>query len=193
MNIGHSSKLIYDDQAYKDRLIESVSPLGYQLNPYRTTNCNSCLSTLGPRASLYGEGVSTTIPEGSTRRIAPVNELVDIDSILSNRNVKHSKTKSGEVNNIDVTKFKLSHVDQCDKFLDSISSRLSYPSSNYRSIGVNRFYDLPKNPQSVIFWDFAVNTRLEAKDNYKAEIPKVKLFDPSLPTEFKCNNNKTNL
>lgn len=184
---GYSTKLIYDEQAYNDKIMESTGPLHYTIDPNRTTNCRSCLSTLGPRASLYGEGISTNITNNTNKRIAPVHDLVDIESILSNRNVKHSKTKMGSMNNIDVTKFPLFHSQECDSFLNPLSSRLTYPTSNFRSIGIDRFYDLDKNPQSVIFWDSASNTRLESKDNYVVDIPYLRKFDPTLPTEFKSN------
>lgn len=189
MQIGHSSKLIYDEQAYQDKLMESVSPLGYQLNPYHKTNCNACLSIFGPRAGLMGEGVSTVIPTGSTRRIAPVNDVIDIESLLTNRNLKLSKTKMGEVNDIDVTKFKLTHSDICDEFLNPLSSKLSYPAYELRGAPINRFYDLQKNPQENIFYDFAINTKLEAKDNFVAEIPKLQKTDQVQPVEYM---NKTN-
>lgn len=198
--IGHSSKLIYDEQAYEDKLAESVSPLGYTLNPYHTTNCNACLSVFGPRAGLMGEGVSTIIPTGSTRRIAPVNDVVDIESILTNRNLKLSKTKMGQVNDIDVTKFKLTHSDICNDFLNPLSTKLTYPSYELRSASINRFYDLHKNPQEAIFYNFAIDTRLEAKDNFVIQPPKIQKVDLAQPgeyvgkelNEFKSRSNKYN-
>jgi len=183
--IGHSSRLGYDINTYDDYLSESVSPLLYKLNPNQVNNCNSCLSVFGPRSSIAGnsKGVSTLVGDVTI----PSQELVDLESILSNRNVIASKCKDGKVNDIDVTKFSLQHARVCNDFLDGISSRLTNPSDNYRGMSINRFYDLPKNPQANIFYDFAVNTKLEAKDNYRERVPSLIKFDPALPREFTKN------
>lgn len=106
---------------------------------------------------------------------------------MSNRNVIASKCKDGKVNDIDVTKFNLQHARVCNDFLDSVSSRLTNPPENYRGMSINRFYDLPKNPQANIFYDFAVNTKLEAKDNYRERVPALIKYDPALPKEFTEN------
>ena len=180
VNFGHSSRLSYDKCAYHDRLSESVAPISYRLSPHQIKNCDGCLSTLGPRSSHNGYGVSTVI--GNT--VAPAQELVDIDSILSNRNVLKSKCKDGKVNDIDVTRFTLQHARLCNDFLDPIASRLTNPSTNYRGMSCNRFFNLPKNPQANIYWDGAKNTQLEAKDNYRERIPRIMSFDPALPKEF---------
>jgi len=183
MNIGHSSRLPYDKCAYPDRLSESVGPLGYRLNPNQIHNCEQCLSTLGPRSSLMGNGVSTAVGQ----QVANSQKLVDVESILSNRNLPLNKCKVGEVNPIDVNKFKLKHARICNEFLDPLSSRLTYPAATYRELGINRFYDLGQNPQNNIFWDFRTNTKLEAKDNYMTKLPKP-VLDYALPIEFQGRN-----
>ena len=183
LNIGHSSRLPYDCCAYEDKLTESVGPLGYRLNPNQIHNCDQCLSTLGPRSSYQGQGVSTSVGHP----VATSQALVDVESILSNRNVKTSKCRKDQVNNIDVTKFKLQHMRVCNDFLNPLSSRLSYPAANYRDMAVNRFYNLNQNPQANIFWNFAVNTTLEAKDNFIEQLPHPRK-DNSLPTELKGTN-----
>ena len=89
LNIGHSSRLGYDRCAYSDRIQESTGPIGYRLDPNAQENCNQCLSTLGPRSSYMGQGVSTTV--GAS--IATSQKLVDVESLLSNRNLKTSKCR----------------------------------------------------------------------------------------------------
>lgn len=181
--IGHSSKLIYDPGCYCDKLDESVGPLLYKLNPNQIKNCNACLSTFGPRSSNgpMSYGVSTTVGN----KVAPSQQLVDVESILSNRNVLLSKCKDGQVNDIDVTKFKLKNAKICNHFLDPESSLLTLSPKNNRGVSINRFYNLPKNPQANIFWDFSINTRLEARDNFKIKIPKLINYDPTYPEELK--------
>ncbi len=100
LNIGHSSRLGYDSCAYSDRLTESVGPLGYRLEPSWQENCNQCLSTLGPRSSYMGQGVSTAAGPS----IATSQKLVDVESVLSNRNLKTTKCRKDQVNPINVTK-----------------------------------------------------------------------------------------
>lgn len=180
--IGHSSRLPYDKCAYNDYLSESVGPLSYKLNPHQINNCQSCLSVFGPRPSggARSYGVSSTVGHVT----APSQGLVDVESILSNRNVVASKCKDGKVNDIDVTKFHLQHARTCNDFLDPISSHLTHPSQNYRGMSINRFYNLHKPAQTNIFYNWAVNTKLEAKDNYRERIPRLIKYDPTLPKEI---------
>jgi len=180
--IGHSSRLKYDIPCYEDEIRESTAPLSYKLNPNQINNCEGCLSVFGPRSASYG--ISTT----TGHRTAEKQFLTDVESILSNRNVIASRCRDGKVNKINVTKFGLKHARICNDFLDPIATHLTNPAQNYREIGINRFYDLPTHPQSNIFYDFSVNTQLEAKDNYREKIPKLMPFDPSLPKEIEGSN-----
>lgn len=182
-NIGHSSRLAYDDCYYRDRLSESTGPLGYRLDVNRIYNCDECLSTLGPRSSYMGNGVSSYVGHPP----ATSQGLVDVESILSNRNVKTSRCKTAKVNDIDVTKFKLKHMRICNSELDPMSTKLSYPAQNYRDTAINRFYNLDRNPQENIFWDFAIDTKLEAKDNFMQELPRPRKIR-GLPVELKGYN-----
>jgi hypothetical protein len=186
LNYGHSSRLGYDKCAITDSISESVSPLLYKMNPNAISNCNSCLSVFGPRSSSGAQsaGVSTFDGVG----VAPSQDLVDVESILSNRNVIASKCKDGKVNDIDITKFQLQHARVCNDFLDPLATHLTNPPANYRSMSINRFYDLPKHPQANIFWNFAVNTKLEAIDNYRERVPRLMKYDPALPSELKGKN-----
>lgn len=187
VQFGHSSKLIYDQQAYQDRLSESVSPTAYKLNPNQIYNCKSCLSVFGPRTNTgaHSFGVSAA----TLQNPAIAQQLVDVESILSNRNVLQSKVKSGHLNPIDVSKFKLQHPTTCNKFLDPISTHLTNPPTTYRGMSINRFYNLPKPAQANIFYDFAINTKLEAIDNYRERIPRIIKYDPTLPTELRDPKN----
>ena len=126
------------------------------------------MSLNGPRASINGWGNNIPI---SNPGIAPVQELVDIDSIMSNRNVKTTKAKRGMVNDVDISKFKTYESKLCDKGLDPLSSILTYPKQLYKEISINRFYDLNINPQLNIYWNNSINSQLEAKDNYDHPYP----------------------
>lgn len=183
MNIGHSSKLVYDKCYYNDYLAESVAPVLYRLNENQVNNCNGCLSVFGPRSSggANSYGVSTVVGDVS----APAQQLVDVESILSNRNVIASKCRDAQVNDIDVTQFKLQHTRVCNDFLNPIATHLTDPAANYRGMSINRFYDLHAPAQNNIFQNFSINTKLKAKDNYRERIPFVRNNDPTLPVEIK--------
>ena len=169
---GYQSRLRYDKQAYKDYVFDSTSPLTFRVDPDNNYNCNACLSVFGPRPSSGPRsfGVSTISALNSS---APFNDNIDIDSIVSGRNLLQSKDKMGRVNDIDLSKFKLNHPRICNSGLDPLSTRLTDPSGNFKEVPINRFYDLYKNPQQNIFYDFAVNSQLEARDNYRVKIPKL--------------------
>lgn len=180
-NIGSSTRSQYDTCAYRDRLHESVSPLLYRLNANDIANCDACLSTLGPRSSSpRGFGVSTT----SGFKPAISQEIVDVESVLTNRNVPLSKCRKDQVNFVDVTKFGMKDARICDDYLNPLASRLTYPAATYRGMAIDRFYDLPRNPQSVVYWDTAINSRLEAKDNYCVDIPSLRVYDPTMPPTY---------
>jgi len=184
MNIGHSSRLIYDECAYQDRTKERTDPLLYRVNPNQIHNCNQCLSTLGPRSSYMGQGVSTT----SGHQVATAQREVDVESILTNRNLPTSKCKNGEINPIDVTQYGLKNLPTCTSYLDPMATHLSYPPFNYREMPVDRFFNLPQNPQEPIFWDFATNTRNDAKDNFVYHPVGLQKFDPTHPQELQGKN-----
>lgn len=191
VNIGYSSRLPYDECAYDDKLYESVGPLKYQLNPDKIYNCDACLSTLGPRSGFMGFGVST--PVKNQPALSQNGQMVDIESILSNRNVPASKCRKNELNPINVTKFPVKHPRVCNSFINPLSSRLSYPPATYRDAGINRFYNLNKNPQANIYWDTATNTSLELKDNYHGTIPDIWAAYPSLPKPMRGKQKCTSI
>jgi hypothetical protein len=167
-NFGMSSRLQYDSHYITDNIEQSTAPILSVLDPTRVKNCNQCLSLNGPRAGHNGWGNNIPIAEpGNT----PAQELIDIDSIMSNRNVKQDRSKKGGVNEVDVFKFKTYDSVLCGKDLDPVPSILTYPKQLYREMSINRFYDLNTNPQVNIYYNGAVNSQLEAKDNYDSPYP----------------------
>jgi len=180
---GHFSKSKYDKCKYPEDVYDSTAPYEYITNQDSIYNCGGCLTTYGPISSYMGIGVSTTTGDMT----AAAQQNIDIDSIMSNRNVPVSKCKKGKVNPINVTKLKLKHVPICNGKLDSQHSKMTDPAMFYRGAAINRFYDLNRDPQANIFYDWAVNTDLEMKDNYTQELP-IPLTDVDLVP----NRNKSN-
>ena len=179
MNIGHSSKLQYDNCYYPDHLSESVSPGSYRLEEYSTYNSNSCMAPFGVNFGLRGAGVS------SEQQFAPAmaQKLVDVDSNLSNRGLQQSRCRTGRVNLTDPSKAKNINLNGCNKTLSPEYSHITSTPKNFRDLSINRFYNLKKNPQEPIFYDFAVNTTLEAKDNYVPIGPRVLEQRTAFPEE----------
>jgi hypothetical protein len=165
MNIGNSSRLAYDNCAYPDRLTESVSPGTYRLQPYYNYNSDACINLNGPRNQ--GFGVASPVENAP----AMSQQLVDVESILSNRNVRTSKCKDGKVNTVRPQNIKTINPRMCENDDFPRNSRLSHPAFNYKEMPMNRFYNLHRDPQANIFYDFAKNTVLEAKDNYVYPVP----------------------
>lgn len=187
MNIGYSSKLPYDDGTYEDKVLESTYSLNYRINTNQIYNDQRCRSRFGPRSGYMGHGVSVPRDLG----YAEANDLVEVDSIFSNRNTKSTKSKKGKVNQVNpIDSYKLYDSKVCTNELDPLYSKDTHPTSNYRDLEINRFYNLPRNPQNVIFENFAVNTRLEAIDNFSQQNnqPWPELAGPKPDPRIKSND-----
>jgi len=142
-----------------------------------------------------GHGVSTPRDLG----YAESQDLTELDSIFSNRNVTASKSKKGRVNPVNPLETEtLFHAKSCASKIDPAYSRETNPSSNYRGMEVNRFVNVHRNPQNIIFENFSVNTRLEAADNYSPDVPqpwpelagpRPRADDKHDACSFDCNGN----
>ena len=195
VNFGYSDRLGYDQNAYSDKIKESVSPLMYRIDDNYAVSNKACLSLFGPRPNRFSD-VSKTCD----CRILPHPDITDMESILSNRNIPLSKARVGKFNNININNVKLNHMNTCHsgvctEFLNEEPSRLVYPAATYRELSVNRFIDLPRNAQEPIFYDFQKLSRLESKDNYAVKL-RQPMIDRSLPIpidgkakecRFKCD------
>jgi len=168
MNIGNSSRLPYDTCFYPDKLSESVAPSDYRLQQFSTYNCDACFSPFGVKSDIRGNGVSTSETVGP----AMAQRLVDVESNLSNRGLPQSRCRTGRVNLTDPSKQKLNHRENCNSYLSPEYSHHTSSPKNFRAAQINRFYNLKKNPQEPIFYDFAINTTLESKDNFKQQVSK---------------------
>jgi hypothetical protein len=158
---------MYDKCAYPENLYESTAPYNYIMNTDRIHNCNGCLTTFGPRSSFLGAGVSS--PSGDV--VAASQQNIDIDSVMSNRNVPLSKCKKGKVNPVNVTKIKTKNLPICNDYLDAQHTKMTDPAMFYRGSAINRFFDPIKDPQANIYYSWTVNSQLEARDNFVPELP----------------------
>lgn len=167
MNIGHFSRLSCDSGVYDEKLYDSMNPAKYRMEINQIRNCGRCLPSTVDRRGKFGVSTlgSLSAPESQ--------DLADLESVFSNRNVKISKARIGRVNPINpLLSGPVVHQSECMTPPENTFTRFSHPAQSYRDAGVNRFYDLLHDPQLNIFSDFSINTRLEAKDNYVPDYPK---------------------
>jgi hypothetical protein len=155
-----SNRLIYDDCAYHNYIKRTTGPLLYRVYPEYAINCDRCLSVFGPR----GQRGDSTIRGHDYRDI-------DVESMLYRLPIMAAKCDKGELVDYDMKTYNPVHEPMCIKYLDRDDTRLSHPVQHYRELYIDRFFDLPKDPQEPIFWDFAVNTRLQARDNFTPIYP----------------------
>jgi hypothetical protein len=177
-NFGVSSRLQYDPSFIRDDIEQSTAPIQSVLDPNRVKNCSQCfsLNTRADRINSYGDSIPLANPG-----LTPAQQLTDIDSIMKNLNMKASRDRRGMTNPIDVFKFKTYDTALCDRGLDTLASIETYPKQLYREMSINRFYDLNINPQVNIYWDWQINSQLEAKDNYDNPYPYSVENDDALP------------
>jgi hypothetical protein len=157
MHSGQHSKLLYDDETYSDYVKTTTRPLDYKINKQWASHTTQCMNELG----------------GNTRA---GKKNVDIESELTNRNVRASKTKRDGINPQNITR-KMDYLGACcqqicQDDMNNQQSRLDYPSGTHRELSINRFYKLPNDMQQHIWWDRPINTQLEARDNFKERMPR---------------------
>lgn len=196
MNIGNFNRLSYDECALPDRTKQNVDTLNYRLSVDQIYNSDRCLQPFGPRNATFG---CSTIGDPG---YAVSQNQVEIESILSNRNVKANKCRSSDmVNHINPVTMRPTFAPLCNNKLKPQNTRLSHSAKNYRGMGISRFYDTIHPAQDNIFWNFERNTVLEAKDNYSPQMPNPWSQTNALPVtsengysrcEMKCKSCPTN-
>ena len=188
ISAGHFSGVKYDDDKYLEDVYDSTSPYSYYINPNYNFNCKGRLNLYGPRGGLMGVGVSSL----SGDVLAAGQQNVDMDSIMSNRNVPGSRARQGKVNPVDLSKIRLKDVPICDSgYLDYSHTKMTDPALFMRGCPINRFYDLNKDPQANIYYDWGINTSLDARDNYTIKLPNLSMMDnDTIPTNKRDRQDK---
>lgn len=149
---AHSSRMQYDYPAYAEALKRSTDPLKYYLYPGYGYNCNECFPSAGV-VDTHAGNISN-------------KHAIDIDSIMSGRTVLNSK--ANDFSQPTPLNYQTSTYPLCNRFIEPEYSRFTHPIQNYRGMYPDRFYPLIQDPQCNIFWNFEVNSQLEAKDNHLA-------------------------
>jgi hypothetical protein len=177
MNIGYSSKLLSDVGVIQEKTHESIMPCKYRLSTDNIYNKNGCLKLVG---SYGSRGISSSV---NSKVVAPKQQLTDVSSYLSNRHLKHTSLKKGRINLGGVNKYPLYNDNVCASNGYTSNSRMTHPTSSYREIAVNRFYNPLRDPQRNLDPPRGINTANEAKDNWV----------PKLPVSMKTINRQTTI
>lgn len=157
-----STRKRYDECSTNLYYRQSTDPLGYRLLPDFANNCQKCYSDYGPRGQDMNVSVITN------------KNLIDVDSLLSNRSKVASDCKDGLVTDINFNKYTKYNLPTCNRFMDRHDTRLTHPISNYRGMTIHWFFEprvSNRDEQCNIFWNFEENSRLTAKDSYRPDIP----------------------
>jgi hypothetical protein len=148
--------------------------------PDFANNCKKCYTDHGPRGQDMNVSVITN------------QNLIDVDSLLTNRSKIASDCKDGLVTDIKFDQYKKYHLPNCNKFMDRHDTRLTHPIHNYRGMTIDWFFEPRvgnRDEQCNIFWNFEENTRLTAKDSYRPDVPLPLDSTHALPQE-KLKKNK---
>jgi len=157
---GNFTGLIYDDDAYKEKVARSTNTLNYRLDPNYAINCGKCI---GDNSARGGHAASIV------QRNNNYGNQINVDSIL--RGVYNRNTKSNlQQQPPKLDNYKINNLPDCPEGIESQNSRYSHPAFDIRGLTTSDLrLDYPlHDPQCQIFENFAINTRLQAKDNHKA-------------------------
>lgn len=169
-----STRKFYDECSVNLYYKQSTDPLSYRLSPNYANNCQKCYTDNGPRGQDMNVSVITN------------ENLIDVDSLLSNRSKVASDCGDGLVTDINFKNYQKYHLPVCNRFMNRNDTRLTHPIHNYRGMTIDWYFSPRVNnrdEQCNIFWDFSENTRLTAKDSYRPDIPMPMSSFPSLPKE----------
>lgn len=192
------NRLKYDTCETKQDLKQSRGPGLYQINEPKL--CQSCL----PDTSLI---ISQKGADSINKKYPKIyqSSQVEVESKLRNITQPASRCPENKLSEADIGKCgsetlglptgsgifaqctegnDLSHMVICSFPVEA--TRNSNPSSNLRSIGINRFNPLFMDPQDQVLFpgEYGVNTRLLSKDNHRPCVPRPLEQSPQLPLPY---------
>lgn len=166
-----STRIPYDECAYREEVKQSIIPGHYHLYDGQYENNGKCILYSGPR--------NTRTYNSSEISQVERNSLVDVDSILSGRNVPLTKCMDGrtlEDLNKQYSKVSIQDPKLCSDFLLPTESRYSHPADNIKGMPCTGCFPLEYpfiDPKEFVFWGHngiprnGLGTRNFVKDNYK--------------------------
>lgn len=180
---SHFSRTGYDNQYLRDASVQSTGPGKYKLSNGQWFNKNGCNATNGPRGNRVGDTGEFN---------CNLKDRTQIESALQNRGIGGCRSCNITISdkNTITNKLGCDNVSYCSNANDPTYSRLAKPIDEYR--GLSTFdlqMDFPLIPPTN--WTFngnnncepypkvkesnlrrGCNTRLTAKDSFKARVYK---------------------
>lgn len=152
---GQYTRMKYDTDAYAEELGRSTEALSYMLDPNFANNCGQCFAPYGMM--------------GGQTAINATGLQVDVDSLLRGVNKINSKSNRQSMPE-SLDDYPTQMMQDCPSAMESENTRFTYPAYDIRGLTVRDLrFDYPLfDPQCQIFENFAVDTRLQAKDNHRA-------------------------
>jgi|APSaa5957512622_1039677.scaffolds.fasta_scaffold14897_2 hypothetical protein len=172
-----STRIPYDECAFKEEVTQSVIPGLYHLYDGQYENKDKCIFYAGPR--------NTRTYNSSEVSQVDRNNLVDVDSILSGRNVPLTRCMEGrkmEDLNKQCDGLKIQNPLLCSDFLLPTETRYSHPAERYKAMPCVGCFPLEYpmiDPKEFVFWGHngisrdGLGTRNYVKDNYTEKTPNV--------------------
>jgi hypothetical protein len=171
----------YDKCAYNLQMERSTNPGDYRLAAEFAENCDQCFSSFGPVGSKSDVSLVKENMDLSFK------EMTEVESALSWRNQLLSKCNN---NATPLNKFNVHHKTVCNNSLTPEDTRFTFPLDNFRGMSLTEYMLEPYlhvNPQCMIQHNddkIGLNSRLNAKDNYKLVNPKMVDSEEALPKEI---------
>lgn len=154
---GALTRLHYDSQTEWERNLRQANLLCRKLDSSFSVNNKRCFS---PYAS------------SRQQQIQPIHsgDQIDIESTIRGFNKIHSKSNSHQVPD-PLDEFLTEVLDNCPDELETEYTRYTHPAHEIKGLTVpDMRLDYPlKDPQCQIFESFASNTRLQARDSFRAD------------------------
>lgn len=141
----NNSKYNFATRLQNKQSLETTFPMSYIFN-----------KDLEPEVDNSNINYGGTYINRAMKQSIPVHKQIEVDNVC-----KLPQSHSIRDNNIDIK--------QCN-FLSSEHTRIN--NTNTKESSINRFQGIDNDLQDHIFWDFAKNTQLEARDNYKNKMGK---------------------
>jgi len=153
---GYFSNLRYDAPYLRENIERSTAPGTWRMDPNYYINCNQCQPMNAPINSYKNTSNASM-------------HQVDVESILDGRSRPSSL---GNYNSLPdaLSPYDLQELLPCPPERDTQYSRYDTPARNVRGLATpDMRLDYPLwDPQSAIFENFSINTKQQARHNFRA-------------------------
>lgn len=172
----------WDDNCFiNSRNIQSDAPYRYQVYMGQQKNCHRCMPTFGG------------VPTGQWFDSRDLKR-VDIESVLKNQSYPHIGCGRDNYRGLNIYRENKDLDNYCGKWLTPMDTLMSHPKEYYKELQIDRFYDFSgmRPNENYLTWDFATDSRLQAKDGFVQRYPTPISVNMSLPSSQRSSMNNWN-